>query len=289
MRDGARARRGRGPRPGPLAGLPALPGLRRTARGLRPPSLGALQFNLLTALGLREHHYLLDIGCGSLRAGRLLIPYLLPGRYYGIEPETWLVEEGIERELGRSLVEIKRPSFNDAPDFGLSRFGRSFDFLIAQSIFSHAPAVSIERCLAEARKVMHESSIFAATFVEGDENYAGERWAYQGDSVTWTDERERRGSVTYTFEFLRELASGCGLACRRLDWPHPRQRWIALTLPGSAVRLPALDAAARIRFLESELARLRRAAERGPLHSLRRMAARLAGRVRPRGPGGNSP
>jgi len=42
--------------------------------------MGATQFRLLTTLGLREHHAVLDFGCGSLRAGRLLIPYLLEGR-----------------------------------------------------------------------------------------------------------------------------------------------------------------------------------------------------------------
>ena len=36
--------------------------------------VGAMQFNLLTALGLREYHKFLDIGCGSLRAGRLSTP-----------------------------------------------------------------------------------------------------------------------------------------------------------------------------------------------------------------------
>ncbi len=44
-----------------------------------PPALydlmGASQFRLLTALGLRERHSVLDFGCGSLRAGRLLLPY----------------------------------------------------------------------------------------------------------------------------------------------------------------------------------------------------------------------
>jgi len=48
--------------------------------------LRALQFRLLCALGLREHHSVLDVGCGSLRAGRLPITYLAPGRYFGIEP-----------------------------------------------------------------------------------------------------------------------------------------------------------------------------------------------------------
>ncbi|MFP8873463.1 MAG: hypothetical protein VCB42_02780, partial [Myxococcota bacterium] len=53
-------------------------------------SMGATQFRLLCTLGLREHHRLLDFGCGSLRAGRFLIPYLKPGHYHGVEPNRWL-------------------------------------------------------------------------------------------------------------------------------------------------------------------------------------------------------
>ena len=48
--------------------------------------VSAMTFNLLTTLGLRQHHRVLDIGCGSLRNGRLLIPYLDPGNYVGFEP-----------------------------------------------------------------------------------------------------------------------------------------------------------------------------------------------------------
>jgi SAM-dependent methyltransferase len=66
-----------------------------TSGGLANYFMGATQFRLLTTLGLREHHSLLDFGCGSLRAGRLLIPYLLPGRYYGLEPNRCLIEDGI--------------------------------------------------------------------------------------------------------------------------------------------------------------------------------------------------
>ena len=54
--------------------------------------VAANQFCILTTLGLRENHKLLDIGCGSLRGGRLFIPYLLPNGYYGIEPEKWLID-----------------------------------------------------------------------------------------------------------------------------------------------------------------------------------------------------
>ena len=80
--------------------------------------VAAMAFNLLTTLGLRQHHSLLDIGCGSLRIGRLLIPYLNRGKYFGVEPNEWLVDEGIRRELGETLVQIKRPTFffSDSPD-----------------------------------------------------------------------------------------------------------------------------------------------------------------------------
>jgi len=78
-----------------------------------------------------------DVGCGSLRAGRLLIPYLNPGRYFGVEPNRWLVEEGIERELGSDLVAMKRPTFRFVDDFSLGAFGVEFDFAMAHSVFSY--------------------------------------------------------------------------------------------------------------------------------------------------------
>src|SRR5437763_15161476 len=72
--------------------------------------IAAMTFNLHTTLGLRQHHSLLDIGCGSLRIGRLLIPYLNRGKYFGIEPAEWLVAEGIKQELGETLVQVKQPT-----------------------------------------------------------------------------------------------------------------------------------------------------------------------------------
>src|SRR5512140_149987 len=111
--------------------LPPSTGLRAGDQHYRafvgPPEtydfLAALQFNLLAALGLRETHHVLDVGCGSLCAGRLLIPYLLPKRYCGLEPEEWLVRQGIENELGQDLVRIKQPAFSHNAAFELGIFG----------------------------------------------------------------------------------------------------------------------------------------------------------------------
>jgi SAM-dependent methyltransferase len=221
------------------------PGSRHYRAFVGPPETydvtSAIQFNLLTALGLREHHSLLDVGCGSLRAGRLFIPYLLPGRYFGIEPEEWLLEEGLSSEVGKELQEAKRPVFSNDSNFSLSSFGRRFDFILAQSIFSHAGEAQIRRCLAEAKKVMDPDSIFVATFVRGEKDHTGDKWVYPG-------------CTRYTLEKMESLALEQGLACTPFDWPHPAQQtWLLITDPANEKRLPDVGEVARIMLLEQEL------------------------------------
>ena len=67
--------------------------------------MGATQFRLLCTLGLRVNHCLLDFGCGSLRAGRLFINYLDEQKYYGIEPNKWLIEDAINNQVGKRPTE----------------------------------------------------------------------------------------------------------------------------------------------------------------------------------------
>lgn len=179
-----------------------------------------MQFSLMTLLGLRQEHTLLDIGCGSLRAGKLFLVYLLPDRYFGIEPEQWLVEEGIANEIGRELAARKRPKFQYSAEFPCSSFGVQFDFIIAQSIFSHASEAQIRKCLAEARASMKNTSMFAASFVEGNEDYAGTEWVYPG-------------TIRYRAKTIERFAKEAGLDCRRLDWFHiGGQAWFVFFEPG---------------------------------------------------------
>jgi hypothetical protein len=166
--------------------------------------VAAMQFNLLTSLGLRDYHSLLDIGCGSLRLGRLAIPYLRPRRYFGLEPQVWLIEEGVARECGNDLIMLKQPRFEHNDDFRLTVFGRRFDYLIAQSIFTHAAPDQIRRCLVEAKASMHDGSVFVANFIQGTD-YEGSRWFYPG-------------CVTYTEPTMRALAGQAGLLCEALDF-----------------------------------------------------------------------
>lgn len=126
---------------GESLGLGLLPGDDHYRAYVGPPDdydlVAAMTFNLLTTLGLRQHHTLLDIGCGSLRIGRLFIPYLNAGNYTGIEPHAWLIREGIERETGQDQILIKKPNFIYASSGDSLPPDASYDFAVAQSIFSH--------------------------------------------------------------------------------------------------------------------------------------------------------
>ena len=181
--------------------------------------IAAMTFNLLTTLGLRQHHSLLDIGCGSLRIGRLLIPYLNRGKYFGVEPNEWLVDEGIRRELGKTLVQIKRPTFffSDSPDT-IAHAKVSFDFAMAQSIFSHCGLDLIQDWLsAISRSLAQDGAAGCHVF----------------------DRRGRLPANGLDLSGLRKLSAGdieraaadVNLRFQILDWKHPRQTWALFAAP----------------------------------------------------------
>ena len=201
-----------------------------------PGTIAAVKIEELALVASRDHphrpHRVVDVGCGSLRAGRLLIPYLRPGHYCGLDPNRWLIEEGIKRELGRDLVRIKRPRFAYADDFSLSAFRTPFDYAMAHSIFSHAYADFTGQGLKEIAKGLSESGLLLATYIDGDATTQGSGWLYPG-------------CVTYTWDDMLGLISNSGLVARRLDWMHPRQAWFAAARPGDEQRLT--DLADRLR------------------------------------------
>lgn len=166
----------------------------------------ATQFCLMFFLGLKQDDYLLDVGCGSLRAGRLLITYLLPGHYYGIEPNQWAIDVVLAEELGPEFMRIRRPVLSNDAGFNLSAFGREFDFILAHSIFTHATRAQIEKCLAEAAKTLGSGGIFAATYSAGGEDYGGDEWAWPH-------------CIAYRPQTMMRFVGDAGLVARHLDWP----------------------------------------------------------------------
>jgi SAM-dependent methyltransferase len=163
-------------------------------------AIGQLQFDYLRAHGLAPAHNVLDIGCGNLRAGRLLIGYLEPGRYYGIDisPDILLgaadviADHGLQDKLPRlALVRDLRLAF--LPD-------GHFDVVHAHSVFSHSPLPVIDECLAHVGRILAPGGFFDFTFdrTEGAEHHVlREDFYYRTQTLT---DLARRHGLTATFQ-----------------------------------------------------------------------------------------
>jgi len=227
--------------------------------------MGGVQFTLLFALGLREYHTLCDVGCGSLRAGRLLIPYLEPGKYFGIEPRQAVLDDGIRTELGPSLVELRRPRFDTGEDFGLSRFQTDFDFVLAQSVFSHTFRDLAVVGLDHIATALAPGGLFVGTVYEEFPILLPRGTNRRPDEGTGF---LHQGAVVYTWRDWTALMRDAGLVARRVRWYHNRQTWFVAAHTDH-------EAAAK-KLIGDAIDRLRGPGFLG--HARRRALARLGGR-----------
>ena len=205
-------------------GLDLRPGSNHYRAFVGPPMdydlVAAMAMGLLTTLGLRQHHHVLDIGCGSLRVGRLLIPYLNRGGYTGLEPNEWLVHDGIANEVGQDQIDIKQPHFVFAPSASsLIAESRQYDYVLAQSIFSHCGIDLLEQWLDESAQLLNASGALVATFIADESDTDRLGWIYPD-------------CVGFTPTTMQGLALRHGLEYVPLQWHHPRQTWALFAKPG---------------------------------------------------------
>ena len=166
--------------------------------------IGAQQFCVLVGQGLRERHRLLDVGCGCLRGGRFLIPYLGRGNYCGLEPNRELLDAGIAIELGRGMAHFKRPEFHYFDDFRLSRIPVAFDYVLAQSILSHAGCDLVPVIFSEAFQVLAGGGAFVATWFDGASDMTDGGW-YPGRIIVYTASTIARWALAAGFSRLDVL------------------------------------------------------------------------------------
>lgn len=133
--------------------------------------LGALQHDFLIAEGLRPSDRVIDIGCGSLRAGVRLVPFLHPGHYFGIELLPELLDAGYEREIVPAGLAGRLPRANlvATGDFDLSAFPVVFQYGIAQSVFTHLPLGFLGRCLRAVADRFTSTGRLYVTFFQAPE------------------------------------------------------------------------------------------------------------------------
>lgn len=120
------------------------------------------QFRFLTNYyKLRRDQNFLDLGCGAMRLGHLLVPYLEEGRYAGIDAIPEYVEFG-HRLMALSGIS-KKYQLVCSNKFDFEQFDLQFDVAFAQSVLGHLSLEENERCFKQLKNVMRPGAEFIAT------------------------------------------------------------------------------------------------------------------------------
>jgi SAM-dependent methyltransferase len=180
--------------------------------------IGQLQFDYLTGHGLKPGMRVLEIGCGNLRAGRLLIDYLDAGNYYGVDisPDILLAAQQVIVDYG---LQARLPHLTLVRDLRLEFLpDGQFDVVHAHSVFSHSPIEVIAECLAHVGRVLAPDGFFDFTF----------------DKTDGSEHQVLHEDFYYRTDTLIALAEQNGLAARFMtDWealPHDQSK-IRVTRP----------------------------------------------------------
>ncbi len=190
-------------------------------------SAGRLQFYSLIREGLCPYSKLLDIGCGCLRGGYWLIRFLDPGCYFGIEPNSKMLQAGIETCVTPAIVAAKQPRFDNNDHFDFSVFGTNFDVFLARSIWSHASKQQIQIMLDGFARFSNPGGFLLTSYLPVNflqPAYEGVAWvgrSHQGDKA---------GMVRHSRRWLEGECIRRGLALQQLrEKPFAGQYWVKIT------------------------------------------------------------
>ena len=154
------------------------------------------QIQFLKAMNLMPEHYLLDIGCGTLRGGIPLITYLQEGHYFGVEPRMKVLNEG-RNELRKEDQEGKNPTLLLSPDISQLVIDQRFDYIWAFSVLIHMSDEILNDTLGFASKHLSKEGVFYANVKIGEHDELGN---WQGFPV-----------VVRSFEFYNHACAKNGL------------------------------------------------------------------------------
>ena len=173
--------------------------------------IGQLQFEYLVRNGLKPAHTLLDIGCGTLRGGRHFIRYMNESNYYGIDISEKALKYARKLIDSEALLK-KHPTLllNSKKNLKFEEFQKiEFDYILAQSVFTHLPKDMIIECINNIANIMHKDTMFFFTFHKSDYCH-----------------RSKFKEFHYPFSFIQKLAKENGFVAvdDSAAYRHPKKQ-----------------------------------------------------------------
>lgn len=179
---------------------------------------GQRHLDFLTEHGLLPHHSMLDYGCGVLRTGRYVIPYLTDGKYVGVDIADARIEKGrgllAEDSVAPDTYEAFVVSSCDLHELE----GYCFDYVWAESVLTHMPLMEIRTMLRAMRAHLTTGGQFFFTYSESNEYARRNVKDFWYPGATMAQECRAAG---YQFELIELPDSGYS-------------RMVRLTVPSGA-------------------------------------------------------
>ncbi|MDV6344258.1 class I SAM-dependent methyltransferase [Nitrosomonas sp. Is37] len=125
---------------------------------------GQIEKQLLIHYGLLPDHTLIDVGCGSGRLAKAMIPYLVNGKYLG----TDVVDELLDYAKKDSPSNWQ---FKKVENISIPYPNSCADFCVFFSVFTHLLYEEIYCYLLEARRVIKKDGMIIFSFLEFPQNW----------------------------------------------------------------------------------------------------------------------
>lgn len=171
--------------------------------------IGKIQIDFMKAIGMKPNNTLLDLGCGTLRAGRHFIRYLNERKYTGCDISENALGEAFNL-IAKEKLQNKSPRILSNQDLKFERFAeerRKFDYILAQSVFTHLLPEHIEECFSHIGKIMKKRSRFYFTFRQKPK--------IEQDGV----------NIYYPYSFFEDMAKKYNFKIRKCKkYKHPRKQ-----------------------------------------------------------------
>lgn len=132
------------------------------------------------ARGIQPNDTVVDYGCGTLRLGRILIEFLDPDRYVGLDIDHRILAAG-RSQLPADLLELKRPVLDVISAESLKRTSaRKPKWVCSKGVLQHIPPAQIDKFFEDISHLIlpGATGLIEAQIRDASERLSSKTWAY---------------------------------------------------------------------------------------------------------------
>lgn len=194
---------------------------------------GSFQLAFLKERGLASDARFLEFGCGDLRLGEKVIPYLREGWYFGADLNQRNLDRGAAH-LAAKGIDMERAQLFRTTDTNLEPVpDGSIDMAFSNSVFSHLTLNTILLCLMSIAPKLRPGAAYYSTMIlipKGADFAAPCPWVQDGHHL---QSFPARNPYHYTLPMAEAVAGLAGMTCGLCEgYGHPFQKMLRFEFAG---------------------------------------------------------